>query len=263
MDNGAGAAGTVRRPRALARVLDAARDFLADRVEAGTAPGDAARRIFDALAGSAGVIAPGRAPPPPAYRYLPSALDRARAAPGVSSLADAFAALDPELTWVWRTDSEEHGETFRDGHANAWLVGPAGLEQRSDVLVGASLLAPGIRYIDHRHPPEEIYIVMSEGEWYREDRGWHMPGIGGVVHNPSDAVHAMRAGPRAAARPVAPPGGLAAIFHRCSSRGRQDACGSGPHGPKDAEGVADTTSKRLEGVRTANASRLASAAEHR
>ena len=31
---------------------------------------------------------------------------------------------------------------------------------------------------------------------------------------------------------------------------------SGPHGPRDAEGVADTTSKRLEGVRPASASRL-------
>ena len=38
---------------------------------------------------------------------------------------------------------------------------------------------------------------------------------------------------------------------------------SGPHGPRDAEGVADTTSKRLEGVRPASASRLASAAGNR
>jgi quercetin dioxygenase-like cupin family protein len=58
-----------------------------------------------------------------------------------------------------------------------------------------SLVAPGIRYIDHRHPPEELYIVMSGGEWYREDRGWHAPGIGGIVYNPSDSVHAMRSGP--------------------------------------------------------------------
>ena len=186
----------MRRPEALDRVLDAARDFLAVRVEAGSAPGDAARRIFDALAGSAGIIAPGDTPPrPPAYRFLTAALEYARAAPEVAPLAEAFAALEPELTWVRRPDSEAHGETFRDGHANAWLVGPAGLERRSDVLVGASLLAPGIRYIDHQHPPEEIYIVMSGGDWYREDRGWHAPGVGGIVHNPSDAVHAMRAGP--------------------------------------------------------------------
>ena len=185
----------VRRPGALDRVLDAAREILAARVEAGTPPADAARRIFDALAGSAGAIASGESPPPPAYRYLSSALDGAHTAPEVAPLAEAFAALEPDLRWGRRSNSEAHGETFHEGHANAVLVGPTGLEQRSDVLVGASLVAPGIRYIDHRHPPEEIYIVMSEGEWYREDRGWHVPGIGGVVYNPSNAVHAMRAGP--------------------------------------------------------------------
>ena len=186
----------MRRPEALDRVLDAARDFLAARVEAGTAPGDAARRIFDALAGSAGAVVPGESTPrPPAYRYLSATLENARAAPDIAPLAEAFAALEPELAWVRRAGSEAHGETFHGGHANAWLVGPAGLERRSDVLVGTSLVAPGVRYIDHRHPPEEIYIVMSEGEWYREDRGWHTPGVGGIVYNPSDAVHAMRAGP--------------------------------------------------------------------
>ena len=197
--HGAGAtrasASAVRRPGALNRVLDAAREILAARVETGTPPADVARRIFDALAGSAGAIASGESPPPPAYRYLSSALDGAHTAPEVAPLAEAFAALEPDLRWGRRSDSEAHGETFHEGHANAVLVGPTGLEQRSDVLVGASLVAPGIRYIDHRHPPEEIYIVMSEGEWYREDRGWHVPGIGGVVYNPSNAVHAMRAGP--------------------------------------------------------------------
>ena len=187
--------GAVRRPEALARVLDAARDLLAARVEAGTSPGDAARRIFDALAGSIGAVVPGGRALPPAYRYLSSALECARAAPEVTPLAEAFAALEPQLAWVRRPGSEAHGAAFRDGHANAGLVGPSGLERRSDVLVGTSLVAPGVRYIDHRHPPEEIYIVMSGGEWYREDRGWHAPGAGGIVYNPPNVMHAMRAGP--------------------------------------------------------------------
>ena len=187
------------RPAALARVLDAARDPLAARIEAKTEAGDAARRIFDALAGKVGRIAPWTAPgkssPPPAYRFLPAALERARAAPETALLAEAFAALAPALRWGRRPDSEAHGQAFHDGHANACLVGPTGLEERSDVLVGASLVAPRVRYVDHRHPPEEVYVVMSEGEWYREDRGWRAPGAGGIVYNPPNAVHAMRAGP--------------------------------------------------------------------
>lgn len=187
----------MKRPEALEHFLHAARNTLSTRVEDGTPPGAAVTRIFGALANSTGVIAPGKLAPPPAYRHLPSALERARAAPETASLAEAFGALEPALRWRRRPGSEAHGETFHDGHANADVVGPMGLEQRGDVLIGASLVAPGVRYVDHRHPPEEVYIVMSEGEWYREDRGWHVPGAGGIVYNPPGVVHAMRAGPRA------------------------------------------------------------------
>lgn len=187
----------MERPEALDRFLHAVREILSARVEGGTPSGTAATRIFDALSSSVGAIAPGTLVPPPAYRHLPAALEGARAAPAISSLADAFAALEPALSWSRRPGSEAHGETFHDGHANAYIVGPTGLEQRGDVLVGASLVAPGVRYVDHRHPPEEVYVVMSEGEWYREGRGWHTPGAGGIVYNPPGVVHAMRAGPKA------------------------------------------------------------------
>ena len=193
----------MNRPAALARFLDAAREALSARLEGGTPPGDAAARIFDALSASVGTVTRARQPPPPAYRHLAPALVSARAAPEVSSLAGAFEALEPELPWRRRPGSEARGKVFHDGHANADVIGPAGLERRADVWIGASLVAPGVRYIDHQHPPEEIYIVMSEGEWYREDRGWHTPG--------SAAPSTIRATPctpcaraRAAARPVVP-----------------------------------------------------------
>ena len=184
----------MRRSAALSRFLEAAGDTLAELTETGTPAGDAAERIFGALAASAGTIAPSEADPPPACRYLKAALDRAREVTPIASLAAAFSDLVPELTWRRRPGAEAHGERFRDGHANTEIVGPGALERRSDVLVGASLVAPGVRYIDHQHPPEEIYIVMSEGEWYREGKGWYVPGAGGTVYHPPNVVHAMRAG---------------------------------------------------------------------
>jgi quercetin dioxygenase-like cupin family protein len=48
------------------------------------------------------------------------------------------------------------------------------------------------RYPDHRHPPEEIYIAMSRGEWRQASNPWHEPGIGNLVYNPPNIVHAMR-----------------------------------------------------------------------
>lgn len=184
----------MNRSAALARFFDAVRDALSGRLDEGSPSAAAAARVFDALATSVGDIAPGPLAPPPAYRHLSSALERARAAPALSSLAEAFEALEPELRWRRRPGSESHGAAFHDGHANADIVSPTGLERRRDVWIGASLVAPDVRYIEHRHPPEEIYIVMSEGEWYREDRGWHAPGVGGVVYNPPNVGHAMRAG---------------------------------------------------------------------
>ena len=186
--------GAMMRSDSLSRFLDAARDTLFALVEAGTPAGDSAKRITGALAASTGTIVPSEVEAPPACRHLGAALERVRGVASVSSLAEAFSDLVPELAWRRRAGAEAHGEAFREGHANALIVGPGGLEQRDDVLVGASLVAPGVRYIDHHHPPEEIYIVMSEGEWYREGKGWYVPGAGGTVYHPPNVVHAMRAG---------------------------------------------------------------------
>ena len=130
----------------------------------------------------------------PACRHLDAALALARAtrpAP-LHAWAEAFAGLAPDLHWV-RSQRRGTGD-FHLGHANTEIVGPAGLEQRSDVVLGASLLAPGVVYPDHDHPPEEIYLVLSAGDWFNPQRGWYTPGAGGAVHHPPGIVHAMRAG---------------------------------------------------------------------
>ena len=184
----------MRRSAALSRFLETAGDTLAELTEAGTPVGDAAERIFGALEASTGTIVPSEAEAPPACRHLSAALERAREVTPIASLAAAFSDLAPELAWRRRPGAEAHGAAFSEGHANVLIVGPGGFEQREDVLVGASLVAPGVRYVDHRHPPEEIYIVMSEGEWYREGKGWYVPGAGGTVYHPPNVVHAMRAG---------------------------------------------------------------------
>jgi hypothetical protein len=153
----------------------------------------AAERVFSALRASTGQV--GRSAParPPVCRHLPSALEQARRAPGtVGALAAAFAAIEPRLEWKARPGAEAHGDAFLNGHANAALVGTEGLEIRSDVWIGVSLMAPDTRYPDHRHPPEEIYIVLSRGEWRQAEKPWHEPGIGGLVYNPPNILHAMR-----------------------------------------------------------------------
>ena len=154
----------------------------------------AVREIRAALSGprDAASVRPARLG---ACRHLGRALANARRGPGPAArLADAFAPLADRLHWRLRPPEEGEDPAFRSGHANADVIGPAGLERHVDVVVGVSLLAPGVTFPDHRHPPEEIYVAMSAGDWFEEDAGWRAPGIGGLIHHRPGVVHAMRSG---------------------------------------------------------------------
>jgi hypothetical protein len=153
----------------------------------------AAERIFGALRTPSGEAGKAGAARLPVCRHLPMALENARARQGaVGALADAFDVIERQLHWKIRAGAETQGESFLNGHANATIVGSEGLEIRRDVWIGVSLMASHMRYPDHRHPPEEIYIALSSGEWRQASKPWHEPGIGKLVYNPPNIVHAMR-----------------------------------------------------------------------
>lgn len=153
----------------------------------------AVERIFTALQTPGTQAAETASACLPVCGHLPTALEHASGQPGlVGAVAGAFAGIELRLNWQTRPGAATHGEAFLNGHANATIAGPAGLEIRPDVWIGVSLMAPHTRYPDHHHPPEEIYLVLSPGEWRQANHPWHAPGIGGLVHNPPDIVHAMR-----------------------------------------------------------------------
>ncbi|HVJ41594.1 MAG TPA: dimethylsulfonioproprionate lyase family protein [Dongiaceae bacterium] len=183
----------MRRDGQLQHFIAALESALFPRLASGTSEWRVARDIFDALKapGAPGFGADGETLP--AHQYLRDAVDIGRHGPDdVAAVADAFERLEPRLAWHRRKNAEDGGQRFRDGHANAIILGTSGLELRSDVLVGASLMAPGVQYVDHHHPPAEIYFVMTPGAWRQEQRPWHEPGRGGVVYNTPNIVHAMK-----------------------------------------------------------------------
>lgn len=156
-----------------------------------------AARIFSALKTKGG-DAPGNPPArQEACRHLEQALGKAHDSPGppgpIAELTDAFAALEPEFTWHRRLQSAQEPGGFHDNHANAIIVGKGGLEDRGDALIGVSLVAPDIQYPRHRHPPEEIYLVLSQGQWMQNDNPMAAKQSGDLVHNPPNTWHAMRA----------------------------------------------------------------------
>ena len=55
-------------------------------------------------------------------------------------------------------------------------------------------MAPGVRYVDHDHAPEEVYLALSPGEWWNAAMDWTDPGPAGCIYNPPGIFHAMRSG---------------------------------------------------------------------
>jgi hypothetical protein len=108
-----------------------------------------------------------------------------------AELGAAFAAVEGQLRWAPRAGSEG---TFRDSHANAVILGPGGLEVRDDLWVGVTVMAPYVRYMDHDHAPEEVYLSLSPGEWWNAGMDWTDPGPTGFIYNPPGIKHAMRSG---------------------------------------------------------------------
>lgn len=129
----------------------------------------------------------------PANDFLEEALEQPRRAGGeMRELAYRIADVEPHLSWRRRgTIHPTAGPSFMDGHANSMVVGPGGLENRSDVWVGLSLLAPDVRYPDHSHAPEEIYLFLTDGRFRQEDQEWFTPGVGRTLYNRPNITHAM------------------------------------------------------------------------
>jgi hypothetical protein len=129
---------------------------------------------------------------PTACAWLEPALAAAATGPR-ADLAKAFSALAPDLSWKRRSSARPEDAAFWNGHANATIIGPGGLEERDDLWVGASVLGPRVDYVDHDHPPEEVYLSLSPGEWWNAEMDWTDPGPTGAIYNPPGILHRMRA----------------------------------------------------------------------
>ena len=183
--------GTVTRPPDLQAFLDlSAHELIA--VTWGQAA-RAAERLDQRLRAETGAMARRPAERLAVCDSIGPALQAAAKGPR-GGLAAAFAALDRQLAWKRRQSADPANSAFWNGHANAMILGPGGLEDRADVWIGATVMAPGVTYADHDHPPEEIYLPLAAGEWWNAEMDWTDPGPEGVIYNPPGILHKMRAG---------------------------------------------------------------------
>ncbi|APG95506.1 dimethylsulfonioproprionate lyase family protein [Sinorhizobium americanum] len=112
----------------------------------------------------------------------------------LGDLAKTLRPLLSHLGWRRREGGPNASDNFMDGHATGMIIGPGGAEDRHDVWVGLTIMRPNVRYPDHSHPPEEVYLALSNGEFRQDEAEWFDPGIGGVFHSPPGIVHGMRSG---------------------------------------------------------------------
>lgn len=131
----------------------------------------------------------------PVCSYLDAALAVETEHQSLRRLIDRFRGVEPMLEWRRRSRSDgSESANFQEGHANAMILGPGGFEERSDVWLGVTLMAPHVRYPDHDHAPEEVYLVLSDGEFRQGEGDWFSPGPGGSFYNEPGVKHAMRSG---------------------------------------------------------------------
>ncbi|WP_249671864.1 dimethylsulfonioproprionate lyase family protein [Pseudomonas syringae] len=125
--------------------------------------------------------------------HLSAALAAApRANQSLVSILDALSTLLPHVTWISRQARVDQDSAFVERHRHGMIAGPGALFECSTLTLGVALMMPETCYPYHQHPPAEFYLVLSPGDWYREDVGWWNSGSGGVVFNPPSFVHAMK-----------------------------------------------------------------------
>jgi quercetin dioxygenase-like cupin family protein len=184
----------LNRNRNLQRFIDATEAGIRARAMEVPAAMPMADRIFAALKYTGGVNAQNTPARLAACGHLESALSQARGGPDpIPELTDALTAIEPEFAWSRRPGSAQVAGDFDNSHANAVILGDGGLEVRPDVRIGVSLVAPGTHYPRHRHPPEELYVVLSPGEWMQDDNPFAFKRSGDLVHNGPNSWHAMHA----------------------------------------------------------------------
>ena len=182
----------VHRSQKLQEFLTATQEAIAARTGTNTAAATAMERVSASMDVSASASDFAKPRTLPACAYLDPAIAGAMHGPtDIARVASAIKGLAPELCWRFKASADP---VFANGHANADILGsvPEALEQRDDVRIGLSLMAPGITYPDHSHPPEEVYLALSRGFWRHEASAWHEPGLGGIFYNPRGITHAMR-----------------------------------------------------------------------
>ncbi|MEK1933648.1 MAG: dimethylsulfonioproprionate lyase family protein [Pararhizobium sp.] len=107
-------------------------------------------------------------------------------------LAHGLMDMLDDLEWYRGHSGPYASVNFDRDHAHAVLVGRGGIEERSDLRIGLTVMAPYTRFPDHEQTNPRVVLVLSDGEFQSDASGWFREPIGSSIFYPSRRQFAMR-----------------------------------------------------------------------
>lgn len=113
---------------------------------------------------------------PDLRRRIPDGLDVALARAGRDrscvNVARKLTEFRHALEWRHGRGGQFESMNFARSHSHATIVGPGGLEDRSDTSIGATFMQPYTRFPDHILGASRAFMLLAPGEVYSESSGW-------------------------------------------------------------------------------------------
>lgn len=109
-----------------------------------------------------------------------------------SEIARCVWRLADSLVWIRGRSGPFASLNFEKAHAHSVIVGPGGLEDRSDIRVGLTYMEPYSRFPDHVQRFSRAFLLLSPCELSIAGESWFSTGIGGVYAAEAGQSFAMR-----------------------------------------------------------------------
>jgi len=100
--------------------------------------------------------------------------------------------IGPHLSWYRSRVGPFASVNFEKSHAHSTILGPGGVEERSDVQLGVTLMAPYCRFPDHFEKQRRVFLFLSAAEACLRDREWMRAEPGTIVFSDAGDKFALR-----------------------------------------------------------------------
>lgn len=109
-----------------------------------------------------------------------------------AALTRSICDLAPKLNWQQTYTAAQVGQTHLRNYGWFNILSPDGMFQSDEFRISVGVWLKGLFYPEHRHEPEEHYVVLAGGGVFRS--GTAEPRqcqAGDTVHHPSNIVHSI------------------------------------------------------------------------